>query len=137
MSNKNLQSDEEVKTTKLVGADGEELEMEEKENLRFTPNPSDIFAVQAEAKKTPNGIYLPDSAKSDKAKTPIAKVLAVGELVNKHLAGDYEGEVDFTIEEGDFVYLKPHFMNFGQVDGIDGIITQANGILGKVTEADG
>lgn len=116
----------------LVGADGTEMKINEKdpESLNYIPHPNNIFAVKAEETKTKGGVWLPEGYDKDSNPTPIGKILAIGENVSKQFEN-----TEFSLNKGDFVYIDAQFMRFGKIDGVSGIILMADGILGKVGKA--
>lgn len=101
---------------KLVDKNSKEVKPKQKKDLNFEPHPNTIFAIEAKKGVTPSGIILPETSKP---KTPICEILAIGENVSIY-------------QKGDVVYVNPTYMQFAEIDGVDGVILMVDGIFGKI-----
>lgn len=104
--------------SKITNLNGEELKIEDRtpEDINFIPHPKRIFVVKADREKTKGGVILPEGDQ----KTPIAKILKVGETLQDHYS------------EGEFVYVNPVYGEAAEIDGVVGMMLYGDAIFGKI-----
>lgn len=115
---------------KLVNEKGDAFEIDKADHINFDPAPNTILAVPVTEKKKSSGLYLPDSVGKDSNPTPIGRLIALGENVAENLKNS-----NFSLEEGDFVYIDARYMNLVQVDDVKCVLLMVDGILGKIPQS--
>lgn len=116
-------------TQELVNEKGDAFEIDKADHINFEPAPNTILAVPVTEKKKSSGLILPDSVGKESNPTPIGKIIALGENIPENLK-----DCDFTLEEGDFIYIDGRYMNFVQVDDVKCLLLMVDGILGKIPQ---
>lgn len=103
----------------IVDKDNQPLK-NDKEDLNFIPHPNTIIGVEVKKDKTPAGVILPATSRP---KTPICKLLAVGENTTIY-------------KKDDVVYVNPAYMQFAEIDGVDTIFIPVDAIIGKIPKTE-